>query len=87
MADNNGNKETDLSDNNIYVDDKGNIYKEGKQGRKIKMNGHQLDRLIDILSSDTKMLLEIRMCTIPMENTELYNQVSLFDVLKICNII
>ena len=27
------------------------------------------------------------MCTIPMENTELYNQVSLFDVLKICNII
>ena len=86
-VDNNGNKETDLSDNNIYVDDKGNIYKEGKQGRKIKMNGHQLDRLIDLLSSDTKMLLEMRMCTIPMENTELYNQVSLFDVLKICNII
>ena len=86
-VDNNGNKETDLSSNNIYVDDNGNIYKEGKQGRKIKMNGHQLDRLIDILSNDTKMLLEMRMCTIPMENTELYNQVSLFDVLKICNII
>lgn len=86
-VDNNGNKETDLSGNNIYVDDNGNIYKEGKQGRKIKMNGHQLDRLIDILSNDTKMLLEMRMCTIPMENTELYNQVSLFDVLKICNII
>ena len=86
-VDNNGNKETDLSGNNIYVDDNGNIYKEGKQGRKIKMNGHQLDRLIDILSNDTKMLLEMRMCTIPIENTELYNQVSLFDVLKICNII
>lgn len=86
-VDNNGNKETDLSGNNIYGDDNGNIYKEGKQGRKIKMNGHQLDRLIDILSNDTKMLLEVRMCTIPMENTELYNQVSLFDVLKICNII
>lgn len=86
-VDNNGNKETDLNGNNIYVDDTGNIYKEGKQGRKIKMNGHQLDRLIDILSNDTKMLLEMRMCTIPMENTEFYNHVSLFDVLKICNII
>lgn len=86
-VDNNGNKETDLNGNNIYVDEDGNIYKEGKQGRKIKMNGHQLDRLIDILSNESKMLLEMRMCTIPMKNTELYNQVSLFDVLKMCNII
>lgn len=71
----------------IYIDDNNNIYSEGTQGRKIKMNGHQLDRLIDILSPETKILLETRMCTIPINNSVMYNKVSLNDVLKICGLI
>lgn len=83
----NGEKERDIDGKNIYVDDKGKRYSEGKQGKKIKMNGHQLDRLIDILSNDTKLLLEMRMCTIPIENTELYNDISMLDLLKLCGIV
>lgn len=71
----------------IYIDDNNNIYSEGTQGKKIKMNGHQLDRLIDILSNESKMLLEMRMCTIPINNSVMYNKISLYDVLKICGFI
>ena len=76
-----GNRELDEKGKNIYVDKDGNVYAEGKQGKKIKQNGHQIDRLIDLLSFDSRLLLETRMRTIPSGITERYNSISVLDFL------
>lgn len=78
----NGDKVLDKNGKNIYVDKNNNEYSEGQQGKKIKLNGHQLDRLIDSLSNDTRLLLETRMLLIPMSNTEMYDEISIIDELK-----
>ena len=65
----------------IYFDKNNNVYKENSRGSKIKRNGHQLDRLIELLSQESRLLLETRMLTIPMETTEMNNSVSILDVL------
>lgn len=65
----------------IYFDKSNNVYKENSRGSKIKRNGHQLDRLIELLSQESRLLLETRMLTIPMETTEMNNSVSILDVL------
>lgn len=41
----------------IYFDKNDNIYNENNKGSKIKINGHQLDRLIELLSTESRLLL------------------------------
>lgn len=79
--DENGNPIKDANDKIIYFDKNNNIYNENNRGAKIKRNGHQLDRLIELLSPESSLLLETRMLTIPMEVTEKNKTVSILDVL------
>ena len=79
--DDNGEPIKDSNGKLIYFDKNNNVYTENNRGSKIKTNGHQLDRLIEWLSPDSRLLLETRMLTIPMETTEQNNSVSLLDIL------
>lgn len=79
--DDNGNPVKDSNGKLIYFDKNNNVYTENSRGSKIKRNGHQLDRLIELLSQESRLLLETRMLTIPMETTEMNNSVSILDVL------
>ena len=65
----------------IYFDKNDNIYNENNRGSKIKINGHQLDRLIELLSAESRLLLETRMQTIPMGTTEENGSISFLDIL------
>lgn len=76
-----GNPIKDSAGKIVYFDKNNNIYNENSRGSKIKRNGHQLDRLIELLSVESNLLLETRMLTIPMESTEINHSVSIFDVL------
>ena len=80
--DENGNPVIDDNGKIVYIDASGNIYNENNRGSKIKINGHQLDRLIELLSSESRVLLETRMLTIPMILTEKNNNVSILDLLQ-----
>ena len=71
----------DANGKNMYFDTNGNVYNENNRGSKIKRSGHQLDRLIELLSPESRLLLETRMLTIPMNLTEKNNSVSVIDVL------
>lgn len=86
-VDKNGKRELDKNGENIYIDKNNNIYYEGKQGKKIKQSGHQIDRLINMLSTDSQKLLEIRMLSIPSANTDMYDKVTIYDELKKINLI
>lgn len=79
--DNDGNPIKDSNGKLIYYDKNGNVYNENSRGSKIKRNGHQLDRLIELLSQESRLMLEMRMLTIPMESTENNSSVSFVDVL------
>ncbi len=79
--DDNGEPIKDSNGKLIYFDKDNNVYTENNRGSKIKRNGHQLDRLIELLSQESRLLLETRMLTIPMESTEQNNSVSILDVL------
>lgn len=48
--DDNGNPIKDSNGKLIYFDKNNNVYTENSRGSKIKRNGHQLDRLIELLS-------------------------------------
>ena len=74
----------DSNGNEIYTDDFNNIYNPNNRGSKIRMNGHDLDRLIKLLSEESQMLLEARMCTIPMQKTSTKSNkaVSIIDILR-----
>ena len=76
-----GNPIKDLNGKIIYFDKDNNTYNENNRGSKIKQNGHQLDRLIEMLSFESRLLLETRMLTIPMETTEKNKSISILDVL------
>lgn len=80
--DDDGNPIVDADGKIIYFDDDNNMYRENTRGRKIPRSGHQLDRLIELLSPESKLLLETRMLTIPMDSTEKNQHVSILDVLK-----
>lgn len=82
--DSNNNVMLDSNGNEIYTDDQNNIYNPNNRGSKIKMNGHDLDRLIKLLSDESQMLLEVRICTIPMEKTSTKSNkvVSIIDILR-----
>ena len=73
--DDSGNPIKDSNGKIVYFDKNNNIYNENSRGSKIKRNGHQLDRLIELLSQESRLLLETRMLTIPMEKTELINHI------------
>ncbi len=77
----------DANGNIIYFDKNNNTYNENNRGSKIKTNGHQLDRLIDMISLESKMLLEARMLTISMETTEENQSVSIYDLLLEKNVL
>ena len=79
--DDNGEPIKDSNGKLIYFDKNNNDYTENSRGSKIKINGHQLDRLIEWLSLESRLLLETRMLNIPMETTEQNNSVSILDVL------
>ncbi len=79
--DENNNPITDENGKVIYFDKDGNIYNDNNRGAKIKRNGHQLDRLIELLSSESKLLLETRLLSIPMNSTESNSSVSVLDFL------
>ena len=76
-----GNPIKDSNGKIIYFDKDNNTYNENSRGSKIKRNGHQLDRLIEMLSTESSLLLETRMLTIPMDTTEKNQSVSILDVL------
>ena len=76
-----GNPIKDLNGKIIYFDKDNNTYNENNRGSKIKQSGHQLDRLIEMLSFESRLLLETRMLKIPMESTEKNKSVSILDVL------
>ena len=76
-----GNPIKDANGKIIYFDKDNNTYNENSRGSKIKHNGHQSDRLIEMLSPESSLLLETRMLTIPMESTEKNQSVSILDLL------
>ncbi len=80
--DSNGNQIVDSSGMVIYYDIDGNTYNERTRGSKIKKTGHQLDRLIDMLSPESRLLLETRMLNIPMNATEMHDSVTILDYLQ-----
>lgn len=69
--------------NPIYVDKLGREYSYNRKGNAAIANGHEIDRLISILSNESQLLLENRVLTIPMETTEENEKVTIIDML--CN--
>ena len=78
----NGEIERDSNGKVIYIDNQGNVYSENNRGKKIKISGHQLDRLIELLSPESRLLLETRLLTISMDVTEKNKSVSILDLLQ-----
>lgn len=87
MLDDNGEVIRDRFGKPLYQDAEGNAYTEGDQGRKIKMNGHDLDRLINMLSADSRLMIESRMKSIEMGQTAQNRKVSLVDWLESKNLV
>jgi len=81
-VDEKGNNIVDTKGNPIFVDKNGNEYSLGNQGKAVTVSGHQLDRLIDLLSLESRLLLETRILTIPMETTEKNTKISILDLLR-----
>ena len=77
-----------IFENNIKGNDINSLWEKLRKPEKIdskrdkkKVKGHDLDILIDNLTIDTKTLLETRMLTINSENTEQYEEVTIYDIL------
>lgn len=81
-VDSSGNLEKNADGNQIYVDKLGNEYDENRKGKAVKTNGHALDRLIELLSPESRLMLETRLFTIPMDTTEKNRNVSIIDILQ-----
>ena len=69
VVDETGNRIVNEQGKMVYRDSCGNEYLEGQQGKKIKTNGHDLDRLINMLSDQSKGILESRMMSIKKSKT------------------
>jgi len=83
-VDNDGNPILDKNGNKTFIDKNGNVLQNGTQGSKVKKSGHDLEHLItNIISKDSKILLNIMMTTKPTEQTEKYKQVDLVDILTV----
>lgn len=81
-VDSSGTLVKDSNGNQIYVDKLGNEYDEIKKGKAVKTNGHALDRLVDLMLPESRLLLETRLLTIPMGTTEKNGFVSILDKLQ-----
>ena len=81
-VDDEGNTINGLDGNPIYIDKYGKEYSYSKKGRAVKSSGHALDRLIELISSKTRFLLEKRILTIPMDETEMNNSITIIDLLR-----
>lgn len=68
--------------NPIYVDKYGKEYKYSERGSAVRTNGHALDRLVELLSPESRLHLEARMLRIPMNETEKNSSVSILDLLQ-----
>ncbi len=77
-----GNLEKTTDGSQIYVDKFGSEYDENHKGRAVKINGHSLNRLIGLLSPESRLILETRLFTIPMDITEKNRNVSIVDILQ-----
>lgn len=81
-VDSSGTPAKDSEGNQIYVDKLGNEYDDSRKGKAVKTNGHALDRLVELMLPESRLLLETRMLTIPMETTEKNGTVSILDKLQ-----
>lgn len=81
-VDSSGHLVKDANGNQIYIDELGNEYEDKRKGRAVKTNGHALDRLVELIDPASRLLLETRMLTIPMETTEENRSVSILDKLQ-----
>ena len=81
-VDSDGNIVNDANGNPIYVDKTGKEYKYSERGSAVRTNGHALDRLIELLSPESRLYLEARMLRIPMNETEKNSSVSILDLLQ-----
>lgn len=81
-VDSSGQLVKDDKGNQIYVDKLGNEYDDSRKGKAVKTNGHALDRLVELMLPESRLLLETRMLTIPMETTEKNGSVSILDKLQ-----
>lgn len=86
-VDSEGNLVKDVNGKQVYVDKYGVEYDEARKGRAVKTNGHSLDRLIGLILPKSRLLLETRMLTIPMEETEENKIVSILDKLQKNNLL
>lgn len=81
-VDSSGNIVNDANGQPIYVDKTGKEYNYKEKGVAVRTNGHALDRLVELLSPESRLLLETRMLTIPMDITEKKGKVSILDILQ-----
>lgn len=81
-VDNDGNPILDENGNRTYIDESGNILRNGQQGKRIQKSGHDLEHLITtVISDESRMLLDIMMTTNLMEETDRHTKVDLIDIL------
>lgn len=63
------------------LDDQGNrMY--SSDGRRIDIDPHELDNLIQMISPSARTMLETNLLTIPMESTERHKEITIVDILK-----
>ena len=81
-VDNDGNPILDENGNRTYIDESGNILRNGQQGKRIQKSGHDLEHLITtVISDESRMLLDIMMTANLMEETDRHTKVDLIDIL------
>lgn len=81
-VDSDGNHILDENGNKTYIDENGNILKNGQQGKKIQKSGHDLEHLITtVISDESRLLLDIMMTANLIEETDKHTKVDLIDIL------
>lgn len=81
-VDSSGNHILDENGNKTYIDENGNILRNGQQGKKIQKSGHDLEHLITtVISDESRLLLDIMMTANLMEETDKHTKVDLIDIL------
>ena len=77
-----GNPILDEKGNRTYIDANGNILKQGAQGEKLQVTGHNLEYIItSVISPESRLLLEIMMTANSISETTNHKKVDLLDIL------